>query len=282
MMDMLPPSVVKRVEKLKELNDKRETFMEEYLSARALLEQKYQGLCLPLYKERREILTGGRDKEIAAADGGDGSGGEEVVTGIPQFWVCAMGHMETVAELITESDVDCLENLIDVTCDDFVDGRGFTLSFHFRPNEYFENEILTKRYEIPNLLLEDEPILKNVIGCEIKWKPGRSLTSREVQKKQRSKSGKRAGQIRTVTKIERTDSFFHFFNPPKMPSLEEMDEEQADAIEEAFDHDYDVAQSFRSHLIPKAVLWFTGQVRTALDEEVDNLIEEIEEGNGTD
>jgi len=40
------------------------------------------------------------------------------------------------------------------------------------------------------------------------------------------------------------------------------------AIEEAFDHDYDVAQSFRSHLIPKAVLWFTGQ---ALDEEVETL-----------
>ena len=38
-----------------------------------------------------------------------------------------------------------------------------------------------------------------------------------------------------------------------------MDEDEADAIEEAFDHDYDVAQSFRSHIIPKAVMWFTGE-----------------------
>ena len=45
-----------------------------------------------------------------------------------------------------------------------------------------------------------------------------------------------------------------------MPSLEEMDEDEADAIEEAFDHDYDVAQSFRSHIVPKAVQWFTGEV----------------------
>ena len=33
--------------------------------------------------------------------------------------------------------------------------------------------------------------------------------------------------------------------------MDEMDEEQADAIEEAFDHDYDVAQSFRKHIVPK-------------------------------
>jgi Nucleosome assembly protein (NAP). len=45
-----------------------------------------------------------------------------------------------------------------------------------------------------------------------------------------------------------------------------MDEEEADAIEEAFDHDYDVAQQFRSHIIPKGVLWFTGEaMNDALD-----------------
>jgi nucleosome assembly protein 1-like 1 len=68
--------------------------------------------------------------------------------------------------------------------------------------------------EIPNLLLDDEPILKNVTGCEIKWNEPTSsncLTFKEVTKKQRSKSGKRAGQIRTVKKKEKTDSFFHFF-----------------------------------------------------------------------
>ena len=45
-----------------------------------------------------------------------------------------------------------------------------------------------------------------------------------------------------------------------MPALSDVvDEDEADAIEEAFDHDYDVAQAFRSHLIKKAVLWFTGE-----------------------
>ena len=65
-----------------------------------------------------------------------------------------------------------------------------------------------------------------------------------------------------------------------------MDEEEADALEEAFDHDYgmynflcnfdviyltvnvsceDVAQSFRSHIIPNAVAWFTGEVSRMLN-----------------
>ena len=70
---------------------------------------------------------------------------------------------------------------------------------------------MTKRYEVPNLLLEDEPILKNVTGHDIHWEEGRSLIYREVKKKQRPKSGRRAVQICTVNKRESTDSFFHFF-----------------------------------------------------------------------
>ena len=57
----------------------------------------------------------------------------------------------------------------------------------------------------------DEPIPKNVPGCDIYWKEDRSLTYRGVKKKQRSKSGGKEGQILKVNKRERTDSFFHFF-----------------------------------------------------------------------
>ena len=39
-----------------------------------------------------------------------------------------------------------------------------------------------------------------------------------------------------------------------MPSIEDMDEEEVQKLEELFDHDYDVAQAFRMHLIPKAVV----------------------------
>lgn len=67
-----------------------------------------------------------------------------------------------------------------------------------------------------------------------------------------------------------------------MPALSEvMDEEEAQAVEEAFDHDYDIAQAFRGCVIPKAVLWFTGE---AMEEDYDDLDGFIagEESDGDD
>lgn len=275
-MEMLPEKVKNRVNKLKELHNSRESIMAKYLAERAALENKYSALCKPLYTQRLDIIQGALDDEITKERGpmaDDDDEEESDMVGVPQFWVCAMGHMENVAELVTKRDVDCLLSLKDVTCEDFPDGKGFILLFHFEENEYFSTQVLTKTYEIPNLLLDDEPILKNVKGCTIEWKdPSKALTYNLVIKKQRAKKGKHVGQIRSVTRRERCDSFFHFFNPPKMPAMEDLDEEEADAIEEAFDHDYDVAQAFRKHLIPKGVLWYTGE---ALEEDLETIGDEI-------
>ena len=110
-------------------------------------------------------------------------------------------------------DIYCLKHLTDVNCWNFEDGTGFKLRFTFdiKANKYFADEIFIKIYEVPNLLLDDEPILKNVTGCDKYCREGRRLTYRDVKKKQRSKIGRRAGHIRTVNKRESTDSFFHFF-----------------------------------------------------------------------
>lgn len=302
-MSMMPKSVRSRVEKLKELNTKREAIMVGYLDEIAALELKYAKMINPLYEERKEIVMGNRDNLInsstdTATKGTDGEGADddddaneekndnddvqesadEALVGIPEFWACAIGNFETVAELVTERDNEALLFLEDVSCKDFEDGKGFILSFQFKENPFFHNKVLTKSYEVPNLLLDDEPILKNVSGCDINWKPNMCLTYEEVSKKQRKSSGKKAGQIRTVTKREQRDSFFHFFSPPKIPTLaDDMDEEEADAIEEAFDHDYDVAQAFRSHIIPKAVLWFTGE---AMEEDMaDLLVQNVADGD---
>ena len=301
----LPIYVQRRLLKLKELHDEREALMAKYLKERAQLEAKYQSLCKPLYNKRRDIVRGDHDDEIdkmfAASDGGeggdsskkkkgDGKNDEEdefdkiekageggakrreepaagKVAGIPQFWVCALNHMDVVGGLITENDVACLEYLQDITCDDDENGEGFTLKFHFSPNIYFEDTVLTKKYEVPNLLLADEPILKSVEGCEIHWKKGKCLTETKVTKKQRG-TGKNAGQVRTVAQMVRCDSFFHFFQPPIMPALDQMNDEVAAKLEQDFDEDYDIAQAFRSHIVPKAALWFTGQVRTYIRREL--------------
>ena len=57
-------------------------------------------------------------------------------------------------------------------------------------------------------------------------------------------------QARTLPEIGRASS----------PSLlEENYEEQANAVEQAFDLDYDVAQAFCSYIVLKDVLLFTGE-----------------------
>ena len=289
-LSLLPPSIHPRIAKLKSLNEDRTKLMEEYLVERSKLEAKYNDLMKPLYEKRREVVVGALDEEIAANNNNGGGGGDDdaddnvVVKGIPQFWACAMGHIDIIAELITEQDIDCLDHLIDITCTDFTDGAGFELHFHFNTetNPFFTNSVLTKRYEVPNLLTDDEPMLSSVTGTEIDWTSDeRCLTHRTVTKKQRKKGGPNAGQVRTVQKKEKSDSFFHFFIPPKMPELGDIvDEEDADAIEDHFDHDYEIACIIRGSLIPNAVEWFTGEALEDLYGDEDGLDDIVEDEEG--
>ena len=64
----------------------------------------------------------------------------------------------------------------------------------------------------------------------------------------------------------------HF--PLKLPNIEDSYEDLDDAVEQAFDMDYDVAQAFCSYILPKAVLLFTGE---ALN---DGIYFELEDGEG--
>eukprot|EP00537_Pseudo-nitzschia_pungens_P000086 CAMPEP_0172370370 /NCGR_PEP_ID=MMETSP1060-20121228/37318_1 /TAXON_ID=37318 /ORGANISM="Pseudo-nitzschia pungens, Strain cf. cingulata" /LENGTH=355 /DNA_ID=CAMNT_0013095607 /DNA_START=51 /DNA_END=1118 /DNA_ORIENTATION=+ len=267
----LPAYMKLRVEKLREINNEREELMKQYLAERAAMEAKFQKLSEPLYERRKEVVLGNLDDEIASAGAAEESEveGETMDKGIPMFWTCAIQQMPVTQGIVSEKDIDCLGHLEDIKCFDYENGEGFRLEFHFAPNDFFENSVLTKSYDVPNLLLADEPILKNVQGCEISWKPNKSLTHMEVTKQQRG-TGKNAGQVRTVTKNVACDSFFSFFTPPVMPSLDTMDEEECLRLEAAFDEDYDIAQAFRSHIIPKAIEWFVGD---AMENELEAAME---------
>ena len=131
---------------------------------------------------------------------------------------------------------------------------GFTLYFHFGPNEYFENQVLTKTYELKCEPQEDDPFSFEVItqmqsinfsifvlqgpeiikctGCTVEWKKGKNLTVKQVKKKQKHKS---KGSIRTITKQVKADSFFNFFDPPVVPDdpNAEVDEDTQVATSES-------------------------------------------------
>ena len=58
--------------------------------------------------------------------------------------------------------------------------------------------------------------------------------------------------------------------------MEDNDEEHSNAVEQAFDLDYDVDQAFCLHIVPRAVLLFTGEAHG-------NIMEfEPEDGEGED
>lgn len=102
-MSMLPPAVLPRIEHLKTLHGKRDELLEKYQAERAALEKKYSELMAPLYEERKRVVNGEQDVDAASGDAA-ASDGEEV-KGIPQFWACAMGNMDVIAELITEGKI---------------------------------------------------------------------------------------------------------------------------------------------------------------------------------
>ena len=75
-----------------------------------------------------------------------------------------------------------------------------------------------------------------------------------VKKKQKHKS---KGNVRTITKQVKNDSFFNFFDPPPIP-----DDPNADIDPETQDlltADFEIGHYIRDRIIPRAVLFFTGK-----------------------
>jgi nucleosome assembly protein 1-like 1 len=66
---------------------------------------------------------------------------------------------------------------------------GFKLTFHFTPNAFFNNGVLTKTYVYRDELgYEGDFVYDRAVGCEIQWKEEKDLTKSFEIKKQRNKS----------------------------------------------------------------------------------------------
>ena len=62
--------------------------------------------------------------------------------GIPNFWLQAFGNHPVIADIITEQDIPPLSFLQDVRVSYNDDYTTFTLSFEFKENPYFTNQVL--------------------------------------------------------------------------------------------------------------------------------------------
>ncbi|CAB0016882.1 unnamed protein product [Nesidiocoris tenuis] len=66
--------------------------------------------------------------------------------GVPDFWPTIFKNVAVLNEIVYPCDEPILKHLIDVRCSLTENPMGFQLAFHFTPNEYFKNPILTKDY----------------------------------------------------------------------------------------------------------------------------------------
>ncbi|KAL8093916.1 hypothetical protein AgCh_035696 [Apium graveolens] len=239
-LDNLPPEVLKRIEALKQI-------------------------------QRYDIINGVVEVE--------GITENDIVKGVPNFWLNVIKHNDIVGEEFTERDEGALIYLKDIKYSKLVDEKGFKLEFFFDTNPYFKNSILTKTYQ---LIDEYDPIIDKTTGTKIEWYPEKCLTKKIIKKKPK----KGSKDAKPVTKTTKCESFFNFFDPPKLPKIDDIDDDTAEEFQYSLDFDYEVGLTIREKLIPQAVLWFTGEadqvtygdfVHDDEDDEVHDIVLEGEE-----
>lgn len=299
----LPKEVMRRVNALKNIQLKMVDVETKFYEELHLLECKYAKMYEGYYEQREKIINGSYEpndeeakftldamdlindinEKIQLEDKGEKTS-EEPVKGVPDFWLHAMKSTDILGSAIQPHDEPILQHLRDIRVHMKSEKPfGYTIEFVFEPNEFFTNTVLTKTYELTTDKDErdpfgyDGPALYKSVGCKIDWHKGKDVTMRVVKKKQKHKS---TGTIRVVSKEEKQDSFFNFFESPtpdgirpsyksitspsqfktddsgQMDDEDEMNEED----EELYEADFEIGHFLKEFLIPKAVLYYTGEL----------------------
>ncbi|KAH8253636.1 hypothetical protein KR032_006329 [Drosophila birchii] len=290
MVKALPAPVQNRIVFLKNLQLEHLKIEAEFFEEVYKLEQKYQLKYQPLFDKRKEIVEGTVDpatekpnwKEPEQPDDAEPLPKElkgsfpsipEDAKGIPGFWLTVFRNTAILSEMVQPHDEPVMRKLSDISIK-YTDGHSYTLEFHFDKNEYFTNSVLTKQYVLKSTVDPDDPFafegpeIYKCTGCNINWEKKMNLTVKTIRKKQKHKE---RGAVRTIVKQVPTDSFFNFFNPPEVPTdKEEIDDESQQILAT----DFEIGHFLRARIIPKAVLYFTGDI---VDDEDDDDEEEYDE-----
>ena len=264
------------------------------------LERKYIKIFNPLFDERMQIITGKKDKlneeetKWNYEESNDYQDIDEVPSptqnGLPDFWLEAFRSSKLLSSLVQEHDENIFKHLIDVRCKIHEQKPyGYTIEFHFSENEYFTNKVLTKTYELISEKDENRPFLLakghfyKCKGCTIDWKKGKNLSVQIVKSKEEDK---KSNLNRIVTKEEQQDTFFTFFVTPNEDGIKpcikallnnskgncekkvsEDEDNMNHDLDTIFDLYFEIGQYLKDTFLPKAILYYTGEINEFNDEE---------------
>lgn len=288
----LPLVVQKRVKALKNIQMDNVKLEEKYHQEIHALDIKFQKLYDGNNERRSKIVNGEYEPSAVECEWKSEDEGDvedkiaedmdkmtidrqpENVGGISKFWTTAFQNAnETIlGGMVEQTDHKVLEYLTDITVKvSEPTNTGFTLSFHFKPNPFFTNGVLTKEYFMRSSPDPEDPFdfdgpeITKCKGCKIEWNKGKNVTRKSIKQKEKPKGKGNKGVAKTVIKLVKADSFFNFFNPPDIPEdpKAEVDDEDRGTLV----LDFDVGFSIKEKLIPRAVLYFTGEGMTEDDDD---------------
>lgn len=279
-LESYPESVKRRIHGLKYLQSKHAELESKFQEEVLALEKKYLELYQPLYTKRSEVINGKyepTDEEVAIGEKVDAEEKEESkeeeskettatnssdeddknVQGIPEFWLTTLKNHPQIGESITEQDEEALKHLVDIRMY-YMDKPGFKLEFEFsEKNPFFTDKVLTKTYFYQDHAQGGDFVYDHAEGTRINWNEGKDLTVKVETKKQRHKG---TNKTRVVKRTVPAETFFNFFNPPRLPAEnEELDEEEAEGLDAKLEADYEMGEEFKDKIIPHAVDYFTGK-----------------------
>ncbi|XP_067142103.1 nucleosome assembly protein 1-like 1 [Centruroides vittatus] len=264
------PDVKNRILELRNLQLRYFNSKVNYYKELHQLEMKYADIYKPLFETRFEIVNGIRKSSLAIkkemeeeklyGESNKNKGDErQEILGIPDFWLIVFLNSSVLSSMINMQDELVLKHLKDVIVKYVSDNRmDFVLEFHFEPNEYFSNSVLTKEYCMKCEVDPEDPFdfagpeIVKCEGCDIDWKEGKNITLSAVKKNDRKKT-------KTVCKY----SFFNFFNSLKQ---EEKSEERSKMLED----DLEIGQYIKEKIIPEALVYYTREVEESRDSNEDS------------
>ncbi|CAK9158676.1 unnamed protein product [Ilex paraguariensis] len=191
--ERIDEELVLSIEKVQEIQDELEKINEEASDKVLEVEQKYNEIRKPIYDKRSDIIKS-----------------------IPDFWLTAFLTHPALADLLTEEDEKIFKYLRSLEVEDFKDVKsGYSITFTFNPNPYFEDTKLTKSFTFL-----DEGTTK-ITATSIKWKEGMGIPNGVANEKKGSK------------RPHADDSFFSWFSEtPQKDDMNEINDEVAEIIKD--------------------------------------------------